>query len=134
MIFYLFKHSGSRYAADLGTCVASLTGIASFLRLIVSERPLFGAIGFDVAPYAGLSSIIALLVVNILQSQSWKGRYEREVEAANQLRRSIEDIRKDKSDLINHIQWQKSKIEELGHHCAWQKKRIEDLTAKLRDE
>ena len=86
-----------------------------------------GVPGFDAAPFAGLASIVALVILNLLQSRSWKSKYEQERETSSALRLTNQDMRNDKEDLIKHIHWQKSEIARLTNTCHELTQKIQSI-------
>lgn len=101
-------------ASGAGLAVASTVGAFSYLKPLLLERPLVGFFGFDLAPYTGLSSIIVLVALNLVNRNTWKSKYDQEVETSNRLRGTLDDLMKKNEYYMKENAYLKSALGEHG--------------------
>jgi hypothetical protein len=69
---------------------------------------------FGVAGYTGLSSVVAMILLNILNTSQWKSKYDNEVETSKSLRKRIDDlIARQEEDLKTNQRRIESLVSEL---------------------
>lgn len=101
-------------ASTAGFTAASAIGVFSYLRPLLLERPLVSFLGFDLAPYTGLSSIIALVVLNLVNRNTWKSKYDQEVETSRQLRNTLDDFIKKNEYFMKENAYLKDALKDHG--------------------
>lgn len=99
--------------SKIGSWVAVGTGVVSFVAPIARSAFLsMGAMGIDVAPFAGLTSVVVVYFLSLLQSRSWKAKFEEERNTAIELRLRNSELRNDKEDLRKDV----AKLSDYVHH------------------